>query len=68
VWLLVGIAICNDKSMADIVNQLYIVEQTDKPFIASSALTQHGKVSIKILTNTKSKTSLALYQQKNRSY
>jgi hypothetical protein len=45
VWLLVGIAICNDKSMADIVNQLYIVEQTDKPFIASSALTQHGKVS-----------------------
>jgi hypothetical protein len=45
VWLLVGIAICNDKSMADIVNQLYIVEQTDKPFIASNASTQHGKVS-----------------------
>jgi len=42
VWLLVGMAIYNDKSMADIVNQLDIVDREGKPFIAPSALTQRG--------------------------
>jgi len=42
-WLLVGMAIYNDKSMADIVNQLDIVDRTGKPFVAPSALTQRRK-------------------------
>ena len=37
-WLLVGMAIYNDKSMADIVNQLDIVDRAGKPFVAPSAL------------------------------
>ena len=40
VWLLVGMTIYNDKSMADIVNQLDIVDRTGKAFVAPSALTQ----------------------------
>jgi|TARA_B110000116_G_scaffold257649_1_gene258049 hypothetical protein len=44
VWLLVDIAIYKDKSMADIVNQRYIVDQTGKPFIVSIALTQGRKI------------------------
>ncbi|WP_442871942.1 transposase domain-containing protein [Colwellia sp. 12G3] len=42
-WLLVGMAIYNDKSMADIVNQLDIVDRTGKHFVAPSALTQRRK-------------------------
>ena len=37
-WLLVGMAIYNDKSMADIVNQLDIVDRTGKPFVAPSPM------------------------------
>ena len=43
VTLLVGIALYNDKSMADIVNQLDIVDRTGKAFVAPSALTQRRK-------------------------
>lgn len=43
VWLLVGMAIYNDKSMADLVNQLDIVDREGKPFVAPSALTQRRK-------------------------
>ena len=43
VWLLVGMALYNDKSMADIVNQLDIVDRTGKAFVAPSALTQRRK-------------------------
>lgn len=32
-WLLVGVAIYNDKSMADIINLLDIVDREDKPFV-----------------------------------
>ena len=42
-WLLVGMAIYNDKSMADIVNLLDIVDRDGKPFVAPSALTQRRK-------------------------
>lgn len=42
-WLLVGMAIYNDKSMADIVNMLDIVDRSGKPFVAPSALTQRRK-------------------------
>ena len=42
-WLLIGMAIYNDKSMADIVNILDIVDRTGKPFVAPSALTQRRK-------------------------
>lgn len=42
-WLLVGMAIYNDKSMADIVNMLDIVDRDGKPFVAPSALTQRRK-------------------------
>ncbi|MFT5636247.1 MAG: hypothetical protein ACI89T_001705 [Cognaticolwellia sp.] len=42
-WLLVGMAINNDKSMADIVNQFDTVDRTGKPFVAPSALTQRRK-------------------------
>ncbi|CAM4045616.1 IS4 family transposase [Vibrio aerogenes] len=42
-WLLVGMAIYNDKSMADIVNMLDIVDRTGKPFVAPSALTRRRK-------------------------
>lgn len=42
-WLLVGMAIYNDKSMADIVNLLDIVDREGKPFVAPSALTQRRK-------------------------
>ncbi|SQD78716.1 protein of unknown function, might belong to Transposase [Moritella yayanosii] len=37
VWLLVGMALYNDKSMPDIVNQLDIVDRTGKAFVAPSA-------------------------------
>ncbi len=43
VWLLVGMAIYNDKSMKDLVNQLDIVDRTGKAFVAPSALTQRRK-------------------------
>ena len=43
VWLLVGMAIYNDKSMADVVNQLDIMDREGKPFVAPSALTQRRK-------------------------
>jgi len=42
-WLLVGMAIYNDKSMADVVNLLDIVDREGKPFVAPSALTQRRK-------------------------
>lgn len=42
-WLLIGMAIYNDKSMADIVNILDIVDREGKPFVAPSALTQRRK-------------------------
>lgn len=42
-WLLVGMAIYNDKSMADIVNMLDIAYRTGKPFVAPSALPQRRK-------------------------
>lgn len=42
-WLLIGMALYNDKSMADIVNQLDIVDREGKPFVAPSALTQRRK-------------------------
>ncbi|WP_371185203.1 IS4 family transposase [Thalassotalea maritima] len=42
-WLLVGMAIYNDKSMADVVNMLDIVDREGKPFVAPSALTQRRK-------------------------
>lgn len=42
-WLLVGMAIYNDKSMADVVNMLDIVDRAGKPFVAPSALTQRRK-------------------------
>ena len=47
-WLLVGMAIYNDKFMADIVNR------TGKPFVLPSALTQRRKnlgIRPKALTN-----------------
>jgi hypothetical protein len=44
VCLFVDIAIHNEKLMADIVHQLYIGDQTDKPFTASSALTLRRKI------------------------
>ncbi|MGS0683527.1 IS4 family transposase, partial [Shewanella sp. 125m-7] len=43
VWLLVGMAIYNDKPMKDLVNQLDIVDRTGKAFVAPSALTQRRK-------------------------
>ncbi len=43
VWLLVGMALYNDKSMKDLVNQLDIVDRTGKAFVAPSALTQRRK-------------------------
>ncbi|UXI00145.1 IS4 family transposase [Photobacterium sp. TY1-4] len=43
VWLLVGMAIYNDKSVKDLVNQLDIVDRTGKAFVAPSALTQRRK-------------------------
>ncbi|BDR33557.1 hypothetical protein PDY_06050 [Photobacterium damselae subsp. damselae] len=43
VWLLVGMAIYNNNSMKDLVNQLDIVDHTGKAFIAPSALTQRHK-------------------------
>lgn len=42
-WLLIGMAIYNDKSMADVVNLLDIVDREGKPFVAPSALTQRRK-------------------------
>jgi hypothetical protein len=42
-WLLVGMAIYNDKSMADIVNMLDIVDREGKPFVAPSAVIQRRK-------------------------
>ncbi|WP_371189897.1 IS4 family transposase [Thalassotalea ponticola] len=42
-WLLIGMAIYNDKSMADVVNMLDIVDRDGKPFVAPSALTQRRK-------------------------
>jgi len=42
-WLLIGTAIYNDKSMADVVNMLDIVDREGKPFVAPSALTQRRK-------------------------
>ena len=42
-WLLIGMAIYNDKSMADVVNLLDIVDREGKPFVALSALTQRRK-------------------------
>lgn len=42
-WLLIGMAIYNDKSMADVVNMLDIVDREGKPFVAPSALTQRRK-------------------------
>ncbi len=47
-WLLVGMAIYNDKSMADIVNMLDIVDRSGKPFVAPSALTQRRKISVNL--------------------
>jgi hypothetical protein len=44
VWLLVGMAIYNDKSMKDLVNQLDIVDRTGKAFVAPSALTQRHSI------------------------
>ncbi|MEE3057241.1 MAG: IS4 family transposase [Pseudomonadota bacterium] len=43
VWLLVGMALYNDKSISDVVNQLDIVDREGKPFVAPSALTQRRK-------------------------
>ncbi len=43
VWLLVGMALYNDKSISDVVNQLDIVDREGKPFVAKSALTQRRK-------------------------
>ncbi len=40
VWLLIGMAIYNDKSMADIVNTMDIVNSVGKPFVAPSAVIQ----------------------------
>lgn len=52
-WLLIGMAIYNDKSMADVVNLLDIVDREGKPFVAPSALTQRrkhlGEVAMKAL-------------------
>lgn len=42
-WLLIGMAIYNDKSMADIVNMLDIVDREGKPFVAPSAVIQRRK-------------------------
>lgn len=42
-WLLIGMAIYNDKSMADVVNMLDIVDREGRPFVAPSALTQRRK-------------------------
>ena len=36
VWLLVGMAIYNNKSMKDLVDQLDIVDRTGKAFVAPS--------------------------------
>ena len=43
VWLLVGMALYNDKSISDVVNQLDIIDREGKPFVAPSALTQRRK-------------------------
>lgn len=40
VWLLVGMALYNDKSIRDVVNHLDIVDREGKSFVAPSALTQ----------------------------
>lgn len=54
-WLLVGMAIYNDKSMADIVNMLDIVDREGKPFVAPSAVIQRrkklGEAAMKSLFN-----------------
>ena len=42
-WLLIGMAIYNDKSIADVVNLLDIVDREGKAFVAPSALTQRRK-------------------------
>jgi len=42
-WLLVGIAIYNDKSMRYVVNLLDIVDREGKPLVAPSALKQRRK-------------------------
>ncbi|AQS39062.1 transposase family protein [Shewanella psychrophila] len=42
-WLIIGMAIYNDKSMAHIINMLDIVDREGKPFVAPSALTQRRK-------------------------
>lgn len=42
-WLLIGMVIYNDKSMADVVNMLDIVDREGKLFVAPSALTQRRK-------------------------
>ncbi len=43
IWLLVGMSMYNDKSMAHIANQLDIIDREGKPFVAPSALTQRRK-------------------------
>lgn len=40
VWLLIGMSIYNDKSTADIVNSMDIVNSDGKPFVAPSAVIQ----------------------------
>lgn len=43
IWLLVGMAIYSDMSIANVINQLDILDRDGKPFVAPSALTQRRK-------------------------
>lgn len=43
IWLLVGMAIYSDTSIANVINQLDILDREGKPFVAPSALTQRRK-------------------------
>ena len=66
VWLLIGMAIYNDKSMADIVNTMDIVNSDGKPFVAPSAVIQRrqslGEDAVRLLFE---KTQAYWHQQAN---
>jgi len=55
VWLVVGMAIYNDKPLSQIVNMLDIVNRDGRPFVAPSAVVQRrqvlGEASMKSLFN-----------------
>ena len=66
VWLLIGMAIYNDKSMATIVNTMDIVNSDGKPFVVPSAVIQRrqslGEDAVRLLFE---KTQAYWHQQAN---